>query len=59
MFLDRDREAEKKGEEQQSSPDIKRINLILAKQRNGPTGLIKLLYFSRFTKFVSYEKEEA
>jgi replicative DNA helicase len=58
MFLDRDREAEKKGEEQQSSPDIKRINLILAKQRNGPTGLIKLLYFSRFTKFVSYEKDE-
>jgi replicative DNA helicase len=54
MLLDRDREAEKKGAEPQLPPDQKRVNLILAKQRNGPTGIINLVFLKNFTKFAYY-----
>jgi replicative DNA helicase len=34
------------------------VNLILAKQRNGPIGMIGLKFIGRFTKFMSLAKED-
>jgi replicative DNA helicase len=49
MFLHREdqvnKETERKGE----------ADLIVAKQRNGPTGKIVLAFQDRYTKFVNYE----
>ncbi|MCG0275124.1 MAG: replicative DNA helicase [Thermosediminibacteraceae bacterium] len=41
------------------NPDTDRKNIaevIIAKQRNGPTGKVELLWLSQYTKFVSIEK---
>lgn len=41
------------------NPDTEQKNIaevIIAKQRNGPTGTVKLVWLSRFTKFASIEK---
>jgi len=40
----------------EDSPGI--ADLILAKQRNGPTGRMKLRFFSEFTRFEDYTEEE-
>jgi replicative DNA helicase len=55
MFLHRDRDSDKSPEEQRQEEKAgKKTNLILAKQRNGPTGTIELLFEAPYTKFVSY-----
>ncbi len=54
MFLHRDREIEKRQDER--SPYIP-TELIVAKQRNGPVGMVNLLFFPGFTRFESLEKE--
>lgn len=41
------------------NPDTEKKNIaevIIAKQRNGPTGVVELAWLSRFTKFASLEK---
>ena len=53
MFLNRDREMEKSVEEQEKNPS-QEVQLIIAKNRNGPVGTVKLTYFRHFTKFVPF-----
>jgi replicative DNA helicase len=52
MFLDRKRD-DKKGTDQNSHPDAIETKLILAKNRNGPTGEIRLQFLPKYAKFVS------
>ncbi|MCL2007738.1 MAG: replicative DNA helicase [Treponema sp.] len=56
MFINRDRNLDKTNEEQEKEPTQK-VQLILAKNRNGPVGTIGLLFFRQFTKFVPMVKE--
>jgi len=54
LFLNREREKKNKksGEEENSPPgDTIPTDLIVAKQRNGPTGVIKLELVSKFARF--------
>jgi len=44
-------------EENERSDEIEKIGLILAKQRNGPTGSIDLAFLRKFTRFVNYTEE--
>jgi replicative DNA helicase len=53
VFLWREKE---RGEDE--DPDGEVINMRLAKHRNGPTGLAKLYFRKRQTRFVSYADEE-
>jgi replicative DNA helicase len=53
MFLNRDRELDKTAEEQSQEAGQK-VQLILAKNRNGPVGTIDLTFRKHLTKFVSY-----
>lgn len=55
MFLHRNRETPNDGEEVQ---DAVETELILAKQRNGPTGTMKLMYIKPYTKFENMAKHE-
>ena len=56
MFLHRDRQ--KKGEEPPVNPDEGvPTDLIIAKQRNGPVGTIKLTLLSKFAKYVPVTRE--
>ena len=60
MLLDRERKKKKKGEEetekQEDSPIELRI-LDVAKQRNGPTGRLKLKFYKPFMRFESYTEK--
>jgi replicative DNA helicase len=56
MFLHRDREIEKRMDER--SPYIP-TELIVAKQRNGPVGMVNLLFFPNFTRFESLDKQHS
>jgi replicative DNA helicase len=56
MFLTRERELDKTMEEQ-SREDGQKVQLILAKNRNGPVGTINLTFLKHLTKFVSYTGE--
>ncbi|NLJ40013.1 MAG: replicative DNA helicase [Clostridiales bacterium] len=41
------------------NPDTEKKNIaevIIAKQRNGPTGVVELVWLGQFTKFVNYER---
>jgi replicative DNA helicase len=53
MFLHRDRELDKTAEEQ-SVEQGQKVQLMLAKNRNGPVGTIDLTFLKHLTKFVSY-----
>ncbi|MDR1909621.1 MAG: replicative DNA helicase [Spirochaetaceae bacterium] len=57
LFLHRDRKAEK-NEAGHSAPGETDIptDLIVAKQRNGPTGQVQILFRSRYAHYVSMEK---
>ncbi|MCL2602653.1 MAG: replicative DNA helicase [Treponema sp.] len=53
MFINRDRELEKSTEEQ-FSEDGQKVQLIVAKNRNGPVGAVDLTFFKHLTKFVPW-----
>ena len=53
MFIQRDRELDKNMEEQAKETG-QVVQLLLAKNRNGPVGTIKLNFLKHLTKFVSY-----
>ncbi|AEF82484.1 replicative DNA helicase [Leadbettera azotonutricia] len=53
MFINRDRELEKTAEEQ-AQAEGQVVQLILAKNRNGPVGTINLTFLKPFTKFAPY-----
>ena len=56
MFLNRDRETEKSPEEQAREPGQK-VQLMIAKNRNGPVGTVDLTFLKHLTKFVPYSEE--
>ena len=53
MFINRDREVEKSIEEQ-ARDDGQKVQLIVAKNRNGPVGTIDLTFLKHQTKFVPF-----
>ena len=57
LFLHRERGTEKEG--QDSMPNNVETELIIAKQRNGPVGTLKLAFLPQYTKFeaLSYEAQ--
>ena len=54
MFLHREREIEKTQDERSTYIPTE---LLVAKQRNGPVGMVNLLFFPTYTRFESLEKE--
>jgi replicative DNA helicase len=56
MFLVREREPGKSSEEQ-AKESVQKIQLMIAKNRNGPVGAIDLTFFKHLTKFASYTDE--
>ncbi len=46
-------------EEESSESDGQRINLLIAKQRNGPTGDVELVFLKGFTRYESLSKVSA
>jgi replicative DNA helicase len=55
LFLNREREKKNKKtpeDEPQVSPDLIPTDLIIAKQRNGPTGVVKLALESKYARFI-------
>ena len=56
IFIDRDRELDKTQDEQARTAGQK-VKLIVAKNRNGPTGIVDLTYLKPYTKFVPYIAE--
>ena len=55
MFLNRDRELGKTQEEQLKSEPGQKVELIVAKNRNGQTGKVELNFLKYFTKFVPFQ----
>ena len=56
MFINRDREIEKSSEEQAREPGQK-VQLMIAKNRNGPVGTIDLTFLKHLTKFAPYSDD--
>ena len=56
IFLHRERGTEK-GEEENSAPNNIETDLVVAKQRNGPVGMLKLAFLPKYTKFESLTRE--
>lgn len=52
MFLDRN--LDPRDDEEKDRPAPGTAELIIAKHRNGPTGVVKLVYLARYTKFVDH-----
>jgi replicative DNA helicase len=57
MFLHRDRVSDKKTNEPVNQGEGIPTDLIIAKQRNGPVGTVKLALMPRYAKFVPLSKE--
>jgi len=59
LFLNREQPKKKKDKEEevQQPSDVIPTDLIVAKQRNGPTGVIKLELVAKFAKFAPVAKE--
>jgi replicative DNA helicase len=59
LFLNREQPKKKKGgeEENQVPSDVIPTDLIIAKQRNGPTGIVKLALESKVARFTPIAKE--
>ncbi|MDR3338449.1 MAG: replicative DNA helicase [Treponema sp.] len=55
LFLHRERETDKEQSNTDPGGD-KPTELIVAKNRNGPTGIVNIRFLSKFTKFVSVDK---
>jgi replicative DNA helicase len=53
MFIHRKRETEKSPEEQ-AKEEGQAVDIILAKQRNGPVGTVQLVFMKKYTKFVPF-----
>jgi replicative DNA helicase len=53
LFINRDRELDKTMEEQ-SKGEGQKVQLVVAKNRNGPVGTVDLTFLKHFTKFVPY-----
>jgi replicative DNA helicase len=51
IFLHRDRKVEKKDDETDIEPGTIPTELIIAKQRNGPVGVVNIVFHSKFAKF--------
>jgi len=61
LFLNREAPKKKKNDkedEKQGPIDVIPTDLIIAKQRNGPTGVVKLELVTKYAKFASQSKEQ-
>ena len=56
MFLHRDRETGN-SEERSKGPVNKKTELIVAKQRNGPIGLVEIVFIPKYTRFENLSKD--
>jgi replicative DNA helicase len=56
MFLHRERETDRKAGDREKS-DKANTELIIAKQRNGPVGIVEIVFLPQFTKFASWTRE--
>ncbi|MCL2232379.1 MAG: replicative DNA helicase [Treponema sp.] len=56
MFINRDRELDKSVEEQSKDAGQK-VQLLIAKNRNGPVGSVDLTFLKKLTKFVPFAEE--
>jgi len=57
MFLNRDRELDKSAEDQAKEAGQK-VQLMLAKNRNGPVGTVDLTFLKHLTKFIPYTEDK-
>jgi len=57
IFLHRERGTEK-SEEENYTPNNIETDLVVAKQRNGPVGMLKLAFLPKYTKFEALTREE-
>ncbi len=57
LFLYRD-DKDKKGGQGDERPENEVVNLDIAKQRNGPTGGVKLAFLSKYTRFMDFSQED-
>jgi replicative DNA helicase len=58
LFLHRGEEEGKEPQPGQPPSDVQEVELIVAKQRQGPTGTIPLVFFRSTTLFVEMEKRK-
>jgi replicative DNA helicase len=61
LFLNREQPKKKKNEKEEENPppsDMIPTDLIIAKQRNGPTGIVKLELVSKYAKFAPLTKDK-
>jgi replicative DNA helicase len=54
IFLHRERGSDRTGEEH---PSVVETELVVAKQRNGPVGTVKIAFVPKYTKFESLRQE--
>jgi replicative DNA helicase len=56
IFLHRDRKIEQNSGETEIGPGTIPTELIIAKQRNGPVGIVNIVFHAKFAKFAPQEK---
>lgn len=59
MFLHREREDTKDSHDGQGTPHNIETELVVAKQRNGPVGTVKLAFLPQYTKFESFSNRKS